>query len=144
MKKFLFIAAAALTMVSCRKDSEVIPSIEHGTQNAIGFQVTKQNMGRAVNDMQNTHYNFGVFAHKATTGVTTIMEDYLVGYFDNNNKVGYYPTLAQTTLGGTTGNFTDLLSLWSYEGLGTLEYDWASNTTERYYTTSDSRYMSNY
>lgn len=150
MKKFLFIAAAALAMVSCSKDSEVIPSVENGKQNAIGFKVTKQNMGRAASDptnMQNTHYNFGVFAHKATTGVTKIMEDYLVGYFDTNHKVGYYPTSAQTTFGGTPDNFTDLLSLWSYEGLGTSQYAHDTNEAdENYYTASaeDTRYMSNH
>lgn len=143
MKKFLFIATAALTMVSCSKDSEVIPSIENGTQNAIGFQVTKQNMGRAL--MQSTHYNFGVFAYKSTDATNNIMADYLVGYFDNVNKVGYNPNGKQTTH-GDQGNTQNGKSFWSYEALGNTEYTWSTNGVgETYYTTTDNAgYMSNW
>lgn len=132
MKKFLFIAAAALAMVSCSKDSEVIPSVENGKQNAIGFQVTKQNMGRAANDMQNTHYNFGVFAHKNTTGETKVMENYLVGYMGTN--VGYKMDVNdQTTLG---------TSKWSYEKLGKNEYQY--DGSEGYYKKGQTFFMSNW
>lgn len=136
MKKFLFIAAAALAMVSCSKDSEVIPSVENGKQNAIGFQVTKQNMGRAASDMQTAHYNFGTWAYKVPVvgTVQDVMENYLVGYFNN----GAYKQGEETTNGSFV--HSGATSLWSYEGLGYNEY---SNTDDGWYKKTDTKFMSN-
>ena len=68
------------------------------------------------------------------------MANYLVGYFGTNK--GYlYNSNKQTTHGGTTGDYTDALSLWSYEGLGTSQYE---NTSDNnYYLSTDNFYMSN-
>lgn len=126
MKKFLFIAAAALAMVSCSKDSEVIPSVENGKQNAIGFQVTKQNMGRAnTTVMQNTHFNFGVWAYKNNDNAHDIMANYLVGYFGQSQipPVGYDLNATATFNESLTpGGVGAVASLWGYEGLGYDEY----------------------
>lgn len=127
MKKFLFIAAAGLAMVSCSKDSEVIPSVENGKQNAINFLMVTKNMGRAgTEDMQNLkHYNFGVWAYKDNDATHEIMGNYLVGFFGqgNNPAVGYdftaTSTFTQSLQPGVGGGTT---SSWGYEGLGKSEY----------------------
>lgn len=142
MKKLFILAAAALMFTACSKDSEVVPSQEKNDNTAIGFQVLNKNMSRATSMESNGHYNFGVWAYKNTDATHPIMANYLVGYFGTN--VGYSKDGAKNSTYGTSGDYTDLISLWGYEGLGSSEYDWTSNGAgENYYLSTNTTYMSN-
>lgn len=144
MKKLFIIAAAALMFTACSKDSEVVPSGEKNDNTAIGFQVLNKNMSRATYSAMESvgHYNFGVWAYKNTDAAHEIMANYLVGYFGSN--VGY-KKLSGTTNGGLTyTDPTSTVSDWGYEGLGTSQYTHASNGAgENFYTSADTKYMSN-
>lgn len=143
MKKSIFLAVAAVAMTACSNDVDLgmKDANKQTADNAIGFQVHNKNMSRA-NLEDAKHYNFGVWAYKNTDQINNIMANYLVGYFGTNK--GYlYDSDKQTTYGGTTDNYTDALSLWSYEGLGTSQY---VNTTNNNYYRSDATdkfYLSN-
>lgn len=142
MKKSIFLAVAAVAMTACSNDVDLgmKDANKQTADNAIGFQVHNKNMSRA-NLEDAKHYNFGVWAYKNTDQSHDIMANYLVGYFGTDK--GYkYDSNKQTTHGGTTGNYTDALSLWSYEALGTSQY---VNTDNNYYLSdgTDDFYMSN-
>lgn len=148
MKKSIFLAVAAVAMTACSNDVDLgmKDANKQTADNAIGFEVRNSNMSRGTQGLEATgHYNFGVFAYKNTTGEKTIMTDYLVGYFGDN--VGYKRSDKQTTY-GTEASLVDLKSRWAYEGLGTSEYDHASNSEgETYYLSNsdnDKFYMSNW
>lgn len=135
MKKSIFLAVAAVAMTACSNDVDLgmKDANKQTADNAIGFEVRNSNMSRA-QDLQATgHYNFGVFAYKdVTSGIPTIMEDYLVGYHGVTPNVGYaMDQMEQTTLDKSS---------WAYEKLGTAEYTY---TGADYYTTSQKQYMSN-
>ena len=144
MKKLFILAAAALMFTACSKDSEVVPSQEKNDNTAIGFQVLNKNMSRSTSAMESVgHYNFGVWAYKNTDAAHPIMANYLVGYFGSN--VGY-KKLTGTTNEGLTYDTTSIVSDWGYEGLGTEQYNHATNDNglgEKFYTTDDTKYMSN-
>ena len=123
MKKVLILACAALT--ACTNDidlgtnKEQVETLSH----AIGFQMAKKNMTttKATQTLQSQgHYNFGVWGYKAVTGaaVPTIMENYLVGYYDATKGYG---TQTGTTFGDGS-NSLDGKSYWMYEGMGKDEY----------------------
>lgn len=142
MKKLFIIAAAALMFTACSKDSEVVPSVEKNDNTAIGFQVLNKNMSRATSMESNGHYNFGVWAYKNTDGTHPIMANYLVGFFGTN--VGYNIAGTTNSTHGTSGDYTDHISLWGYEGLGNTEYVWTTNGAgENYYLSTNTTYMSN-
>lgn len=145
MKKLFILAAAALMFTACSKDSEVVPSQEKNDNTAIGFQVLNKNMSRAKMEDKG-HYNFGVWAYKNTDDTNPIMANYLVGFFGNDaNPVGYKASTKNSTHGGSnSGNLTDALSWWGYEGLGYNQYDWDANTDpQKYYLDTDNFYKSN-
>lgn len=148
MKKLFILAAAALMFTACSKDSEVVPSQEKNDNTAIGFQVLNKNMSRATAMEDEGHYNFGVWAYKNTDDTNPIMANYLVGFFgDDTNPVGYSKAGTTNSTWGTSGNYTDHISLWGYEGLGYNQYDWDDDDnggTKKYYLTSNTTYMSNY
>ena len=144
MKKLFILAAAALMFTACSKDSEVVPSQEKNDNTAIGFQVLNKNMSRATSMESNGHYNFGVWAYKNTDPAHPIMANYLVGFFGTN--VGYSKDGADNSThgGSNTGDDTDALSWWGYEGLGNTEYNWTSNTgDQKYYLSTNDLYKSN-
>ena len=123
MKKVLILACAALT--ACTNDIDLCPNKEQveTLSNAIGFQMAKKNMTttKASEALQKAgHYNFGVWGYKAVTGaaVPTIMENYLVGYYDATKGYG---TQTGTTFGDGS-NSLDGKSYWMYEGMGKDEY----------------------
>ncbi|MGN0206232.1 MAG: fimbrillin family protein [Muribaculaceae bacterium] len=144
MKKLFIIAAAALMFTACSKDSEVVPSQGTNDNTAIGFQVLNKNMSRATSMENAGHYNFGVWAYKNTDNAHPIMANYLVGYFGTN--VGYSKDCAENSThgGSNTGDYTDALSWWGYEGLGNTEYNWTTNTgDQKYYLSTNDLYKSN-
>ena len=123
MKKVLILACAALT--ACTNDIDLGTNKEQveTLSNAIGFQMAKKNMTttKATQTLQSQgHYNFGVWGYKAVTGaaVPTIMENYLVGYYDATKGYG---TQTGTTFGDGS-NSLDGKSYWMYEGMGKDEY----------------------
>lgn len=119
MKKIFFFAAGCLALASCSTEGLVDDWFGNGKDGAISFVMGQKNMTRSYQDMQKVgHYNFGVFAYKSTDGVTPVMPNYLVGYFDENNayqKAG--------TTWGDQGGLEDGLSYWMYEGMGNTEYN---------------------
>lgn len=135
MKKSIFLAVAAVAMTACSNDVDLgmKDANKQTADNAIGFEVRNSNMSRGTQGLEATgHYNFGVFAYKdVTSGVPTIMENYLVGYSGPN--VGYKTTSSdQTTIGQ---------SLWAYEKLGCSDYTYVGD--EGFYEKTQTSYMSN-
>lgn len=121
MKKVILYAASALFLAGCSNDVELDSGSVAGTSNTISFQVSQKNTTRA-----NTktalqlagHYNFGVFGYKSTDKVNNIMENYLVGY--NDDEKGY--TKSNTSTWGDAEGLADGKSYWMYEGMGYGEY----------------------
>lgn len=140
MKKLAFLAVAAVALASCSSDDLVDRSAAEN-EAPIAFSVEKKNMTRAAQNLEDLgHYNFGVWAYKYGTGLSTqlVMDNYLVGYSDGAGK-GYNNENA-TTWAGTIGSETDHKSPWFYEYLGTAEYTNTDNT--KGYLATQTDYMS--
>ena len=118
MKKFLLMAAVATTLVNCSSDFDFSEGQGGGgVSDVIGFQVQGRNSIKRGTLQSANHYNFGVFAYKSTDQTNNIMDNYLVGYFDNAN--------AYTKSGSTTDDepgIVDGKSNWMYEGMGYDEF----------------------
>lgn len=152
MKKYLLLSAVACTLAGCSNDfnpADVVVDKGSNTETKeapIGFSATNKNMLREAPGLEQSHYNFGVFAYKNGGNGTesTIMKDYLVGYMDGTQKKGYKFGEGQTTLQSGVGSPNDNVSFWAYEKLGTAEYTLSTNNgEEKYYTTGQTFYMSN-
>lgn len=140
MKKVIIFAAIAMTMVGCSSDELVNNSTEN-TEAPIAFSVEKKNISRSAQNLESLgHYNFGVWAYKYGTSLTTqkVMDNYLVGYSDGNG-VGYSNANA-TTWASTIGDQKDHKSPWFYEYLGTAEYK--NTDASKGYLASQADYMS--
>lgn len=144
MKHLFILATVALSLAACANEDLINNNISGGQtseNSAISFVMEQQNMGRSTQNLQDTkHYNFGVFAYKSTETVNNIMANYLVGYSDETNKLGYKFGAAQTTQGDEKGQ-VDGKSMWQYEGLGNTEYTYAGD--ESFYKASETAFMSN-
>lgn len=118
MKKFLLMAAVATTLVNCSSDFDLSEGQGGGgVSDVIGFQVQGRNSIKRATLQKANHYNFGVFAYKSTDKTNNIMDNYLVGYFDNAN--------AYTKSGSTTDDEpgqVDGKSNWMYEGMGWAQF----------------------
>lgn len=140
MKRFLIIASAIAALASCAKVSVIEPAVSTD-DSPIMFSVGQKNMTKASTALSATgHNNFGVFAYKNTEATNNIMENYLVGYSDATNKVGYAFGAGQTTAGDAAGSLNGK-SMWQYEGLGNAEYTYTGG--EGYYTKGQTTFMSN-
>jgi len=140
MKKLAFLAVAAVALASCSSDDLVDRSAAEN-EAPIAFSVEKKNMTRAAQNLEDLgHYNFGVWAYKYGTGLSTqlVMDNYLVGYSDGAGK-GYSNANA-STWASTIGTDADHLSPWFYEYLGTAEYTNTDNT--KGYLATQTDYMS--
>ena len=140
MRKILTYAVSALALASCSSDSLVSDSPAN-TQAPIAFNAGQKNITRSTN-LEDSHYNFGVWAYKyktadATTG-DVVMDHYLVGY-SNGTNAGYYTNDASTWY-GSAGDVKDHKSPWFYEKLGKEEYKYNDNAG--FYKASQSDYMS--
>lgn len=141
MKKLFFYVTCLAMLASCMETDIVDKSIDNSAKNVpIGFVTNQRNITRATNLEDAAHYNFGVFAWKVGSGMTTqkVMDNYLVGYSDGSSK-GYDKSKA-TTWAGSTTSVTDHVSPWFYEGLGTAEYTYTG--TDGFYKSTDTEYMS--
>ena len=141
IKKLVSLTAIAATLASCSSDELVNKPTNEGAP--IAFSVEKKNITRAttVKNLEETgHYNFGVWAYKYGTGLTTqqVMGNYLVGY-SNGSNVGYDKTNS-TTWASDAGTDTDHKSPWFYEYLGNTEYK--NTDAAKGYTTSQADFMS--
>lgn len=118
MKKFLLMAAVATTLVNCSSDFDLSEGQGGGgVSDVIGFQVQGRNSIKRGTLQGANHYNFGVFAYKSTDQTNNIMDNYLVGYFDDAN--------AYTKSGSTTDDKpgqVDGKSNWMYEGMGWAQF----------------------
>lgn len=118
MKKFLLMAAVATTLVNCSSDFDFSEGQGGGgVSDVIGFQVQGRNSIKRGTLQGANHYNFGVFAYKSSDKTNNIMDNYLVGYFDNVN--------AYTKSGSTTddpNSIVDGKSNWMYEGMGWAQF----------------------
>lgn len=140
MKKILTYAVSALALASCSSDSLVSDSPAN-TQAPIAFNVGQKNITRSTN-LEESHYNFGVWAYKyktadATTG-DVVMDHYLVGYSNGTDK-GYDKTNV-STWADNAGTLKDHTSSWFYEKLGKAEYNYTENAG--FYKKTDTDYMS--
>lgn len=118
MKKFLLMAAVATTLVNCSSDFDLSEGQGGGgVSDVIGFQVQGRNSIKRGALQKANHYNFGVFAYKSTDQTNNIMDNYLVGYLDNNK--GY--TKAGSTTDDPNSN-VDGKSNWMYEGMGWAQF----------------------
>ena len=146
-------AVAAMMLTACSNDVQFssgnTPEIQ--AQRAIGFEFINRNVisesrsltsgndqGSSTKTALNNagHYNFGVFAYKNVGSTSSeVMNNYLVGYCDENGKKGYkMENTSQTTLNS---------SKWAYEKLGSKDYTYTAAEGEDYYASSDNFYMSN-
>lgn len=151
-KRIMIIAAAAATILAGCSRNEVLNrnEVKKTNETPIEFNVQKQNITKAPNLESVKHYNFGVWAWKvkaksegSVTSDQEIMNNYLVGYSNETEKIGYKHD-GILTWAATPGDQTDHMSPWFYEKLGNTEYTHAPNADgEHYYTTSDADYMSN-
>ena len=148
MKKTVFLAAAAVALVSCSSDELVNNSAVN--EAPIAFNVGQKNITRAgevSNKLEdNGHYNFGVWAYKYKTDAADaanqlVMENYLVGYSDGVSK-GYAKGSSSTWSNdeGVTENHSDHKSPWFYEKLGKEEYKYNDNAG--FYKASQTDFMS--
>ncbi|SDN59839.1 Fimbrillin-like [Prevotella communis] len=140
MKKVTIFAAIAMTMIGCSSDELVNNSTENN-EAPIAFSVEKKNISRAVQNLESLgHYNFGVWAYKYGTSLTTqkVMDNYLVGYSDGKGKG--YSNANVTTWAETIGTQDDHKSPWFYEYLGTAEYQ--NTDATKGYLATQSAYMS--
>lgn len=118
MKKFLLMAAVATTLVNCSSDFDLSEGQGGGgVSDVIGFQVQGRNSIKRATLQKANHYNFGVFAYKSSDQTNNIMDNYLVGYLDNNK--GY--TKAGSTTDDPNSN-VDGKSNWMYEGMGWAQF----------------------
>lgn len=124
MKKVLFVSIlAGLALVGCTNDELVDNNVLGGNNEFIGFSVNQKNMTRG--DMQNSHYEFGVFADNGAT----VMDNYLVAWADGTNLYTAFQSGA-STYGDPTSQVNGL-SYWFYEGLSATagtDYNKADNT----------------
>lgn len=140
MKKLAFLAVAAVALASCSSDDLVDRSAAEN-EAPIAFSVEKKNMTRAAQNLEDLgHYNFGVWAYKYGTGLSTqlVMDKYLVGYSDGAGKG--YSNANVTTWASTIGTEKDHTSPWFYEYLGTAEY--LNEDVTKGYTKDKTAYMS--
>ncbi len=142
MKKSLFFLASLPLLASCASDELVDTSVPDtgSSKSYISFTTNQKNITRAIPLQNADHYNFGVFAYKNTETVNNIMDNYLVGYSDETNKIGYAFGAGQTTAGDAAGELNGK-SMWQYEMLGSSEYDYTGG--EGFYTKDQTTYMSN-
>lgn len=143
MKRLLLSAACLATLASCVETGYVDESASVNKEVPINFVTKKSNITRATSLEATEHYNFGVWAQKIGSSMTTqkVMENYLVGYTDQVSK-GYYLNNATTWGDGSTQtDHSDHKSPWFYENLGKAQYTYADKTSGLY-TKDDAKYMS--
>ena len=143
MKKSVLFAVATMALASCSSDGLVNNSSSGGGEAPIAFSVEKKNITRGTKDLEKTgHYNFGVWAYKYGTGLTTqqVMNNYLVGYSDGVSKGYDNSKVKESTWASTAGELTDHKSPWFYENLGTAEYTY--DGSEGFYKASQDAYKS--
>lgn len=138
MKKMLFFGAALITLTACSFHKELEPTKNPGTHAEIGFSVAQKNMTKAsLQDAE--HYNFGVFAYKSTDQVNWVMDNYLVGYYDDAKAYQKTGSTVEDKPGVVDGQ-----SYWMYEGMGKKEYGgtYAGGTLTRFYQSNkDNQYL---
>ena len=117
MKKILFFCVALITLIACSFNKELEPTKNPGANAQIGFSVAQKNMTKASLQDAN-HYNFGVFAYKSTDQVNWVMDNYLVGYFDDAKAYQSTGSTVEDKPGVENGK-----SYWMYEGMGKSEYN---------------------
>ena len=117
MKKMLFFGAALMALTACSFNKELETTKNPGANAQIGFSVAQKNMTKASLQDAN-HYNFGVFAYKSTDQVNWVMDNYLVGYFDDAKAYQSTGSTVEDKPGVENGK-----SYWMYEGMGKSEYN---------------------
>lgn len=118
MKKLMILSAATLMFAACANEDLIDKTAgQNGKDGRISFVMQQRNATRAYTDLQESHYNFGVFAYKSTDEVTPVMPNYLVGYYDDAKAY----QLSGTTVDDQPGQ-ADGWSYWMYEGMGYNEY----------------------
>lgn len=138
MKKILFFGSAMIMLIACSFNKELEPTKNPGANAQIGFSVAQKNMTKASLQDAN-HYNFGVFAYKSTDQVNWVMDNYLVGYFDDAK--------AYQRTGSTVGDKPGVengKSYWMYEGMGKSEYNgtYAGGSLTRFFQSNkDHQYL---
>ena len=117
MKKILFFGSALIMLIACSFNKELELTKNPGDNAQIGFSVAQKNMTKASLQDAN-HYNFGVFAYKSTDQVNWVMDNYLVGYFDDAKAYQRTGSTVEDEPGVDNGK-----SYWMYEGMGKSEYN---------------------
>ena len=104
-------------LIACSFNKELELTKNPGDNAQIGFSVAQKNMTKASLQDAN-HYNFGVFAYKSTDQVNWVMDNYLVGYFDDAKAYQRTGSTVEDEPGVDNGK-----SYWMYEGMGKSEYN---------------------
>ena len=138
MKKMLFFGAALMALTACSFNKELETTKNPGANAQIGFSVAQKNMTKASLQDAN-HYNFGVFAYKSTDQVNWVMDNYLVGYYDDAKAYQKTGSTVEDKPGVVDGK-----SYWMYEGMGKNEYNgtYAGGPLTRFYQSNkDNQYL---
>lgn len=144
MTKSLLYISMALALGSCVSDSIVeAPATEQlGKAKAIRFAVSQHNTTRATFLQDIGHYNFGIFGYKSNDASSPVLENYMVGYYDDQASRGYYMSLETQPTLGDREEVVDGKSYWAYENLGSSDYTYTG--TAGFITAGQSEYMSNH
>lgn len=138
MKKMLFFGAALMALTACSFNKELETTKNPGANAQIGFSVAQKNMTKASLQDAN-HYNFGVFAYKSTDQVNWVMDNYLVGYYDDAKAYQKTGSTVEDKPGVVDGK-----SYWMYEGMGKNDYNgtYAGGPLTRFYQSNkDNQYL---
>lgn len=144
MTKSIIYISMALALGSCVSDSIVeAPATEQlGKAKAIRFAVSQHNTTRATFLQDIGHYNFGIFGYKSNDLSSPVLDNCLVGYYDEETSRGYYMSLETQPTLGDREEVVDGKSYWAYENLGSSDYTYTGNAG--FITAGQSEYMSNH
>ena len=130
-KNLFFAVIGVFALTACSDDSlmETVENASTEAEGAIGFNIKTSNMtrgdGTTNTGLQDSHYEFGVYAYGNNDASKVIMKNYLVAYGENDlykslkNSAKTYGSTADGNV--ATNGITDSrngYSSWFYEGLG--------------------------
>ena len=119
---FIFSAILSLSYLvcSCVNDEIVSEQNDKHSSDKINFNISVNNVTRADSKLQDTHYEFGVFAYQNDgSGTQPLMNNYLVAWCDESSP--YKDWWNRISTYGDPESAVHGSSYWFYEQLGSAE-----------------------